>query len=110
MEVRGITVNIKSGDCILNRLNKTFSRQISSTFVKKIMTSFELQGHDHIQLNQLLKLLNLAESGGEANQVITAGLAKVNGKTELQKRKKLFPGDTVEFEGHLIKIAKSPRD
>lgn len=74
------------------------------------MTIFELQGHDHIQLNQLLKLLNLVESGGEANQVITAGLAKVNGKTELQKRKKLLPGDRVEFEGEIVEIVKSQQE
>lgn len=68
------------------------------------MTSFELHGYDYIQLNQLLKLLNLVESGGEANQVITSGMVKVNGNVELQKRKKLFPGDMVEFEGESIKI------
>lgn len=68
------------------------------------MTTFELSGHDHIQLNQLLKLLNLAESGGDANQAILSGLVKVNGNTELQKRKKLFPGDRVFFQGHKIEI------
>ncbi|MDY0103401.1 MAG: RNA-binding S4 domain-containing protein [Lentimicrobium sp.] len=68
------------------------------------MTSFELKGYDYIQLNQLLKLLNLVESGGEANQAITSGEVKVNGKVELQKRKKLFPGDEVEFEDEKIAI------
>lgn len=68
------------------------------------MTSFELQGYDYIQLNQLLKLLNLVESGGEANQIITSGMVKVNGTVELQKRKKLFPGDKVEFEDVSIDI------
>ncbi|MBW6491336.1 MAG: RNA-binding S4 domain-containing protein [Lentimicrobium sp.] len=71
------------------------------------MTIFDLNDHNHIQLNQLLKLLNLVESGGEANQVITVGLAIVNGKTELQKRKKLFPGDRVEFDGKVVEIVKS---
>lgn len=79
----------------------------SLIFVKKpIMTSFELQGYDYIQLNQLLKLLNLVESGGEANQAITAGVVLVNGLMELQKRKKLYPGDKVEFEGETIEIVK----
>ena len=68
------------------------------------MISFELQGHDHIQLNQLLKLLGLLESGGEANQAITAGEVKVNGETEFQKRKKLFPGDKIQFEDETIEI------
>lgn len=68
------------------------------------MVEFKLEGHEYIQLNQLLKLLNLVETGGEANQCITEGLVKVNGATELQKRKKLRPGDIVEFENNVVKI------
>ncbi|HAH60170.1 MAG: RNA-binding S4 domain-containing protein [Lentimicrobium sp.] len=71
------------------------------------MTSFELHGSDHIQLNQLLKLLNLVESGGEANQVILAGEVMVNGSIELRKRKKLYPGDRVEYDRKSIKIVDS---
>lgn len=54
------------------------------------MTTIEPSGHNPIQLNQLLKLLNLAVSGGDANQAIVSVLVKVNGKIVLQKRKKLF--------------------
>ncbi|NTW23082.1 MAG: RNA-binding S4 domain-containing protein [Lentimicrobium sp.] len=68
------------------------------------MTEFKLEGHEFIQLNQLLKLLGLVESGGEANQCITEGLVKVNDTIELQKRKKLRPGDIVDFEGETILI------
>ncbi|PKP51887.1 MAG: RNA-binding protein [Bacteroidetes bacterium HGW-Bacteroidetes-1] len=68
------------------------------------MTTFELSGHDHIQLNQLLKLLNLVDSGGDANQTIVSGQVKVNGKTELQKRKKLFAGDRVYFQDQEVEI------
>jgi ribosome-associated protein len=74
------------------------------------MTTFELQGHDYIQLNQLLKLLNMVESGGEANQVITAGLVEVNGQTELQKRKKLYPGDKASYDGELVEIIKGKNE
>jgi ribosome-associated protein len=70
------------------------------------MKEFTLEApHDYIQLNQLLKILNLVETGGEANQCITEGLVKVNGLTELQKRKKLRAGDKIEFEGQSILIA-----
>jgi ribosome-associated protein len=55
-------------------------------------------------LNQLLDLLNLVETGGEANQCITEGLVKVNGTTELQKRKKLRPGDRIDFAEESILI------
>ncbi len=69
------------------------------------MQEFRLENHEYIQLNQLLKLLNLAGSGGEANLLITSGQIRVNQCTELQKRKKLRPGDIVEFQEHTIRIA-----
>lgn len=68
------------------------------------MTEFNLENHEFIQLNQLLKLLGLVETGGVANQLITEGLVTVNGTTELQKRKKLRAGDTVVFEDETILI------
>ncbi len=54
---------------------------------------------EYIQLNQLLKLLNWCESGGMANTVISEGLVSLNGQTVLEKRKKIRPGDVVEFNG-----------
>jgi ribosome-associated protein len=69
------------------------------------MTEFTLEApHEFIQLNQLLKILNLVETGGEANQCITEGRVKVNGNIELQKRKKLRPGDKIDFEDRIILI------
>ncbi|MBK6344812.1 MAG: RNA-binding S4 domain-containing protein [Bacteroidales bacterium] len=69
------------------------------------MKEFTLEApHEFIQLNQLLKLLNLVETGGEANQCITEGRVKVNGTIELQKRKKLRPGDRIDFEEQTILI------
>ncbi|MDZ4681465.1 MAG: RNA-binding S4 domain-containing protein [Saprospiraceae bacterium] len=65
---------------------------------------FQLTGHDHIPLNNLLKVLNLVETGGEANMRITSGELKVNGQIETQKRKKLRPGDIIEFQKHKITI------
>jgi ribosome-associated protein len=66
---------------------------------------FRLRGHDHIPLNNLLKVLNLVETGGEANIRISNGEVKVNGQTETQKRKKLRPGDVVEFQKNTITIS-----
>lgn len=68
------------------------------------MTEFNLENHEFIQLNQLLKLLGLVETGGVANQLITEGMVTVNGAVELQKRKKLRTGDTILFEGETILI------
>ena len=61
------------------------------------MIEFELQGHEFIPLNKLLKLLNLVQSGGEANQRIEEGDVMVNDAVEKQKRKKLRVGDKVIF-------------
>ncbi|NQZ75473.1 MAG: RNA-binding S4 domain-containing protein [Ekhidna sp.] len=62
------------------------------------MQIFELEGHDFIELNKLLKIEQLASSGGEAKQLIDEGLILVNGEVEKQRRKKLRSGDVVKFE------------
>lgn len=61
---------------------------------------------DFIKLGQALKAANLVESGVEAKIVITDGQVKVNGSTEIQRGKKLYDGDTVEFNGEQIRIEK----
>jgi len=65
---------------------------------------FELQGHEYIQLNQLLKLLGLVETGGEANMRIVDGEVMVNQAVEYQKRKKLRHGDVILFNRQVITI------
>lgn len=69
------------------------------------MSTFALDGHLFITLTNLLKLLRLTSSGGEANQLIDAGLVQVNGAVEQRKRRKLYAGDVVEFAGQRIEIA-----
>ncbi len=65
---------------------------------------FELIDHEYIQLNQLLKLLGLVDTGGEANQRIVDGEVMINNAVEYQKRKKLRKGDIILFNKQLIKI------
>ena len=59
---------------------------------------------DYIKLGQALKAAGLVGSGVEAKEVILEGLVKVNGKVELQRGKKLYGGDIVNFDGEEIKI------
>ncbi len=59
---------------------------------------------EYIQLNQLLKKLDWAMSGGEAKVYIEEGLVKVNGETAHEIRKKIRPGDTVCFEGNTVTV------
>lgn len=59
-----------------------------------------------IELCNLLKLLDLVESGGQAKMLIADGYVALNGEVCLQKRKKVYAGDTVEFDGQLFQIAE----
>ncbi|MEQ8906518.1 RNA-binding S4 domain-containing protein [Ekhidna sp.] len=68
------------------------------------MQTFELEGHDFIELNKLLKIMQLVGSGGEAKQFIDEGLVQVNGTIEKQRRKKLRKGDKILFEGQEVII------
>lgn len=59
---------------------------------------------DFIKLGQALKLAGLVESGVDAKFAIQDGRVKVNGQTELQRGKKLYDGDLIEYKGIEIKI------
>jgi ribosome-associated protein len=68
------------------------------------MHIYEIKTQDFIPLNNLLKVLNLVGTGGEANAYITDGEVFVNGAVETQKRKKIRAGDKVEFNGEKIEV------
>jgi ribosome-associated protein len=68
------------------------------------MQTFEITKNEYIELNKLLKVLNLVENGGEAHFHIDSGKVKVNGVVEKQRRKKLRPGDVVLFNKETIVI------
>lgn len=70
------------------------------------MQEFSLDGNEYIELNKLLKILNLVGSGGEANQRIEKGEVIVNGALETRKRKKLREGDKISFYETSIIITK----
>ncbi|HIV90188.1 MAG TPA: RNA-binding S4 domain-containing protein [Candidatus Eisenbergiella stercoravium] len=59
---------------------------------------------DHIKLGQAMKAAGMVESGVDAKYAILDGFVRVNGKVELQRGKKLFPGDVVEYQGETLKI------
>jgi ribosome-associated protein len=66
--------------------------------------TFELVDYDFIELNKLMKIMGLVGTGGEANHLIVHGEVRVNGAVEIQKRKKLRPGDRVEFMGEVVVV------
>lgn len=59
---------------------------------------------EYIQLIQLLKVLSLVGSGGEAKEVVREELVFCNGELETRMRYKVRKGDEIEFEENLIKV------
>ncbi len=57
----------------------------------KISTEF-------IKLDSLLKFAGLADTGGEAKQLIQDGFVSVNGEVCTMRGKKIRPGDRVSVE------------
>ena len=52
-----------------------------------------------IQLNQLLKWIGLLETGGQTNFLLEDRKILLNGDLVHEKRKKIYPGDTVTISG-----------
>ncbi|MFD0794378.1 RNA-binding S4 domain-containing protein [Mucilaginibacter litoreus] len=67
------------------------------------MTEFKITG-DFIPMIQLLKAVNLVQTGGEAQVVVEEGEVKYNGQVDYRKRLKVKPGDVVEYRGQQIKV------
>lgn len=59
---------------------------------------------DYIKLGQALKLAGLVESGVDAKMDIQEGFVKVNGEVELQRGKKIYDGDVIEYDDRQIMI------
>lgn len=57
-----------------------------------------------IELSQLLKYAGIFGSGGEAKFAINGGQVTVNGAVELQARKKILGGQTVEIGGRALLV------
>ena len=68
------------------------------------MKTFHLNGHEYIELDKLLKLMQLVETGGEARICIDNGEVIVNGEVEFRKRHKLRDGYVVNFGDQEIQI------
>ena len=59
---------------------------------------------EYIKLGQALKLAGMVGSGVEAKIMIQDGQVLVNGEVELQRGKKLHPGDIFSFNGEEAQI------
>jgi ribosome-associated protein len=57
-----------------------------------------------IRLGQLLKLADLADSGGDARRRLEAGEVTVNGEGETRRGRRLAPGDVVTVDGESVRL------
>jgi len=59
-------------------------------------TTFELTS-EFIELNQLLKLVGIVDSGGAGKNMVASGVVSVDGKKELRKTAKIRAGQVVSM-------------
>ncbi|HEY9823244.1 MAG TPA: RNA-binding S4 domain-containing protein [Candidatus Sericytochromatia bacterium] len=57
-----------------------------------------------IKLDQFLKFVGVASTGGEAKLMIQGGGVKVNGETETRRARKLVIGDSVMVQGETYTV------
>ena len=55
---------------------------------------FQLNG-EYVELNQLLKLVGVCDSGGAGKALVTEGVVSVDGQVELRKTCKIRAGSVV---------------
>lgn len=57
-------------------------------------TEFQLNG-EYVELNQLLKMTGLCDSGGQGKALVAEGVVSVDGQVELRKTAKIRAGSVV---------------
>ena len=65
---------------------------------------FQLDG-EYVELNQLLKLAGLCDSGGAGKMIVASGDVKVDGKVENRKTCKIRTGQVVTLGDVRIKVS-----
>jgi ribosome-associated protein len=68
-----------------------------------IQLEFELD-REYVELNQLLKLTGLCDSGGQGKQIVASGAVYVDGQQELRKTCKIHAGQLVRLEDVEIRV------
>lgn len=68
------------------------------------MKEFKLENTEFIPLCDLMKIMDLVDSGAEAKHLIADGKVKVDGQVELRKRCKIRSGQIVSYQNSQIKV------
>ncbi|CAN5803587.1 hypothetical protein BH24DEI2_BH24DEI2_27490 [soil metagenome] len=61
-----------------------------------------------LTLNSALKLIGVADTGGQAKVMIQGGQIKVNGEVETRRKRKLHAGDVIEVGGEEFVLELEP--
>lgn len=61
---------------------------------------------EFVELNQLLKLAGICDSGGAGKTLVASGEVKVDGKTELRKTCKIREGQVVSLGDVRIRVGR----
>ena len=59
---------------------------------------------EFVELNQLMKLVGLVDSGGAGKNMVASGVVSVDGKQELRKTAKIRSGQTVTVGDVRIRV------
>ena len=59
---------------------------------------------EFVEVNQLLKLVGLVDSGGAGKNMVASGVVSVDGKQELRKTAKIRSGQTVSLGDLQIRV------
>ena len=62
---------------------------------------------DFVELNQLLKLAGLCDSGGAGKQLVASGAVRVDGEVELRKTAKIRAGQSVRVGEVEIRVVRA---
>ena len=60
---------------------------------------------DFVELNQLLKLAGLVDSGGAGKALVASGVVRIDGAVELRKTCKVRAGQVVRVGDNEIRVA-----
>jgi ribosome-associated protein len=61
----------------------------------------------HVELNTFLKLMKIANTGGEAKHLIRSRNIYVDGEIETRNRRKLFGGMVITYSGKKFAVSES---
>jgi len=68
------------------------------------MDEFKLAGKEFIELDNLMKLTGMCDSGGMAKTMVAEGRVTVDGNVERRRRCKLRTGQIVHVEGRDVRV------